>query len=123
MAEQENGAASQERNEQVKAGMELMDRLLRQDGYIPYYLYRQKYMKANTENLGYARPGSFCRYNIQMIEERQTIIGLGGGAGSKFINLQAGHLESFYNPKNPSAYCQTVEQLITRKVDKLRALN
>ncbi len=123
MAEKENGITPQERTRQVEAGVELFSDLLRGAGFVPYYLYRQKYMKASMENLGYARPGSFCLYNIQMIEERQTIIGLGGGAGSKFIDLKAGSLESFYNPKNPAAYCQTVEQLISRKVDKLRALN
>lgn len=123
MAEKENGVTPLERTKQVEAGVELFNRLLRQSGYVPYYLYRQKYMKASMENLGYARPDSFCLYNIQMIEERQTIIGLGGGAGSKFINLKEGTLQSFYNPKNPVAYCETVKQLISRKVDKLRALN
>lgn len=123
MAEKENGITPQQRIRQVEAGVALFSELLRQAGYVPYYLYRQKYMKASMENLGYARPGSFCLYNIQMIEERQTIIGLGGGAGSKFIDLKAGRLDSFYNPKNPAAYCQNVEKLISRKVDKLRALN
>lgn len=123
MAEMETAAAQQERTGQVKEGVDLFSILLRQAGYVPYYLYRQKYMKANMENLGYSRPGSFCLYNIQMIEERQTIIGLGGGAASKFIDLASGRLESFYNPKNPVAYCQTIEQLISRKVDKLQALN
>ncbi len=123
MSGQESSFTPQERTGQVKAGVELFSRLLREAGYIPYYLYRQKYMKASMENLGYALPGCFCLYNIQMIEERQTIIGLGGGAGSKFINSKAGTLESLYNPKNPAAYCETVQQLISRKVDKLRALN
>ncbi len=123
MAERENGITPAERTSQVEAGVELFSRLLREAGYVPYYLYRQKYMKASMENLGYARQDSFCLYNIQMIEERQTIIGVGGGAGSKFIDLKAGSLESFYNPKNPKAYCQTVQKLISRKVDKLGALN
>lgn len=123
MAEKENGITPQQRIRQVEAGVTLFSQLLRQAGYVPYYLYRQKYMKASMENLGYARPGAFCLYNIQMIEERQTIIGLGGGAGSKFIDLEAGRLDSFYNPKNPAAYCQSVDRLISSKVDKLRALN
>jgi oxygen-independent coproporphyrinogen-3 oxidase len=123
MAGMETAATQKERTRQVEAGVKLFGLLFRQAGYVPYYLYRQKYMKANMENLGYSRPGSFCLYNIQVIEERQTIIGLGGGAASKFIDLASGRLESFYNPKNPLAYCQTVEKLISRKVDKLQALN
>lgn len=123
MAEMETAAAQKERTAEVEAGVKLFSALLRQDGYVPYYLYRQKYMKANMENLGYSRPGSFCLYNIQMIEERQTIIGLGGGAASKFIDLASGRLESFYNPKNPSAYRQGLERLISGKVDKLQSLN
>lgn len=43
----------------------------------PYYLYRQKYMTGNFENIGYARTGTECLYNIQIMEERQTIIGHG----------------------------------------------
>lgn len=122
MAEMESATVQQERTRQVEEGVRLFGRLLRHAGYIPYYLYRQKYMKANMENIGYSRPGSFCLYNMQMMEERQTIIGLGGGAASKFIDLASGYLESVYNPKNPQAYCQGIERLVSRKVDKLQAL-
>jgi oxygen-independent coproporphyrinogen-3 oxidase len=80
-------------------------------------------MQANSENIGYSLTGSFCIYNIQMIEERQTIIGMGGGAGSKFVNWQEGTVTGFYNPKNPQAYCADLERLVQRKVDNLRALN
>jgi len=45
--------------------------------YIPYYMYRQKHMVGNLENVGYAKKGFECIYNIQMIEEKETIIGLG----------------------------------------------
>jgi len=75
------------------------------------------------ENVAYARPGSFCLYNIQMMEERQTIIGMGGGAASKFVKAADGSLSTFYNPKNPCSYCNAIERLISGKVDKLKALN
>lgn len=96
---------------------------IRQEGYHPYYLYRQKNMRANAENIGYSRIGSFCLYNILMVEEKQTIIGLGGGASSKFVDHRQGTVTSFYNPKNPVPYCVDLARLINCKVDKLRTLN
>lgn len=123
MAEKEEKGANQDRVQLVAQGVDLFAAMLRQEGYRPYYLYRQKYMRASMENVGYALPDAMCLYNIQMIEERQTIIGLGGGAASKFIDVSAGVLQSFYNPKNPQAYCESLPRLIQRKVDKLRVLN
>ncbi|MBC7075024.1 MAG: coproporphyrinogen dehydrogenase HemZ [Syntrophomonadaceae bacterium] len=108
---------------EVERGVEFFGSVLRQAGYLPYYLYRQKSMKANMENIGYSLAGNFCIYNIQMIEERQTIIGIGGGAASKFVSPSDWTLTSFYNPRDPEAYCQSISKLIAYKVDKLRALN
>lgn len=123
MAETEERARVGDRVREVQEGIDYYSRCLREAGYLPYYMYRQKYMKAGMENTGYARPGYECLYNIQMIEERQTIIGLGGGAGSKFIRPLDWRLSAVYNPKNPAAYQESVEKLIQRKVDKLWALN
>jgi len=111
------------RVEEVEQGVELFAGILRGSGYQPYYLYRQKYMQASMENIGYALPGNYCLYNIQMIEERQTILGLGGGGASKFVDPWDWKLTSLYNPRDPNSYCRTVEILTRRKVDKLRALN
>lgn len=80
-------------------------------------------MYANMENVGYSLSGNYCNYNIQVMEERQTILGLGGGASSKFINPDDFTLVSIYNPKNPNAYIKSVEELIRRKVDKLMTVN
>lgn len=112
-----------EKEEEVHKAVELMAELLGEAGYQPYYLYRQKYIKASLENIGYSLPGCFSIYNIKIMEECQTLLGLGGGAGSKFFNRNDGSLASFYNPKNPSSYCASVERLIAAKVDKLRALH
>jgi oxygen-independent coproporphyrinogen-3 oxidase len=112
----------EESSDQAEKAMNTLSRILAQADYLPYYLYRQKYMRADTENVGWAKPGSFCLYNINMIEERQSILGLGGGAASKFVGLDGGSLDASYNPKNPTAYVQSVESLIARKVDKLAGL-
>lgn len=91
-------------------------------GMRPYYLYRQKKMVGPLENIGYARPGYDCLYNIQMIEERQTIIGLGGGAGSKFVEPGTWFLTSYYNPKDPENYISRIDELIARKIQMLKEI-
>ncbi len=123
MAEREGRESVGDRIKNVQEGLTLMDRLFRDNYYKPYYLYRQKYMQASMENIGYSKPGHFCLYNMNMIEECQTIVGLGGGAASKFINASDGGLRSFYNPKNPVAYAETVDKLIATKVDNLKAVH
>ncbi|MGE5379547.1 MAG: coproporphyrinogen dehydrogenase HemZ [Methylocystaceae bacterium] len=111
------------REQTVKSGVSFFAEALANNGYEPYYLYRQKNMRSDEENIGFTLPGSACRYNIQVIEERQSIIGLGGGAGSKFVRVKDWTLTSTYNPKNPEVYLKSVDRLVTAKVDKLRALN
>ncbi|KUG03546.1 putative radical sam family enzyme, not coproporphyrinogen iii oxidase, oxygen-independent [hydrocarbon metagenome] len=123
MAIMEDKEMIDDRVNEVQKGVEFFDGRLREAAYLPYYMYRQKYMKAGMENTGYSLPGQECLYNIQMIEERQTIIGMGGGAASKFINTADWTLTSSYNPKDPASYCESIEKLIKRKVDKLWALN
>ena len=54
-------------------------------GMRAYYLYRQKYMAENLENVGYALPGRFCRYNIDNMEETTSILALGAGGISKCV--------------------------------------
>jgi len=107
----------------VAQGVADLQRIFQAQGFNPYYLYRQKYMRAGLENIGYTKPDHACLYNIQMIEERQTIIGMGGGASSKFVNPADGSLSSIHNPKDPYSYQKSLPGLIARKVDKLGALN
>lgn len=83
-------------------------------GMRPYYLYRQKNILANLENTGYALPGRECQYNIQTMEERQTIIALGAGAISKFV-LPAGRIERHFNLKEVSLYIKRIDEMIEKK--------
>jgi oxygen-independent coproporphyrinogen-3 oxidase len=123
MAEIEGKRNILDRVTEVEQGVKFLNQFFTQRSYKPYYLYRQKYMQASMENIGYALGDSFCIYNIQMMEERQTIIGLGGGASSKFVNASDWTLSSLHNPKDPRSYAETVESLTSRRVDKLRALH
>ncbi len=88
--------------------------LLRQAGYHPYYLYRQRNILGGQENVGWTLPGHACRYNMIMISERQHILGLGGGAASKFINAD-GTLVTHSNPKDVRVYIDRIEALIAKK--------
>jgi len=122
------GSAYKEQEEGLPerlSGLEMIARsraALAEAGYIPYYLYRQKDSLAGGENIGYSVPGHECLYNILMIEERQTILGLGTGAGSKFLKPGDWSLENLYNPKDMIQYIDRIEDLIHRKVDKLANL-
>ena len=87
----------------------------REEGYVPYYLYRQKNMSANLENVGYAKPGKECIYNILIMEEKQTIIALGAGASSKFVFPEEGRIERVENVKDVKEYVTRVDEMIERK--------
>jgi len=90
-------------------------------GLVPYYLYRQKFMTGNLENVGYARPGAECLYNIQIIEERQTVIGVGPAAATKAV--RADHrLTSSYNPKDIATYVGNIDKYVRRREKLIAAL-
>ncbi len=93
---------------------------LRAAGFSPYYLYRQKYMSGSFENVGWRRPGYCGLYNIYMMEELHTILSLGAGGMNK-VNLPAGQLERFHNPKYPQDYIQRIDAILRQK-DEIFAL-
>lgn len=95
--------------------------LLKAD-YKPYYLYRQQRILAHLENTGYTLSGHVSPYNIQMIEERQNIFGLGAGASSKFVSLDQNIIKKVYNPKDPKTYIDKVTELIQEKIAKMRTV-
>lgn len=93
-------------------------------GYVPYYMYRQKNILGNQENVGYSLEGYESLYNILMMEERQTIIGLGCGAVSKIVYPRISEedeqrIERFPNPKEPSVYNQAYKEYIAKKIKLL----
>ncbi|MEO4054586.1 coproporphyrinogen III oxidase [Solibacillus sp. CAU 1738] len=92
------------------------------NGYVPYYLYRQKNILGNLENVGYCKPGEESIYNIVIMEEVQTILGIGCGASSKFVHPETGKITQFHNPKDPAAYIMTFEDAIKKKIDILNEL-
>lgn len=83
-------------------------------GLVPYYLYRQKNMSGNFENVGYAMPGKFGLYNILIMEEVQTIVALGAGSISKRV-YPDGRIERSENVKEVAQYLERIEEMIERK--------
>ncbi len=80
----------------------------------PYYLYRQKNMSGNFENVGYARDGKFGIYNILIMEEMQDIVALGAGTVSKRVYSDS-RIERCDNVKDVDLYIEKIEEMIERK--------
>ena len=83
-------------------------------GLLPYYLYRQKNMSGNFENVGYAKEGKFGIYNILIMEEKQTIAALGAGSISKRVYAD-GRIERCDNVKDVGLYIEKIDEMIERK--------
>ena len=81
---------------------------------VPYYLYRQKNMSGNFENVGYAKEGKFGIYNILIMEEKQTIVACGAGTISKRV-YPDGRIERCDNVKDVAQYIERIEEMIERK--------
>lgn len=80
----------------------------------PYYLYRQKNMSGNFENVGYAKEGKAGLYNILIMEEKQTIIALGAGTITKRV-FSGGRIERCDNVKDVQLYIDKIDEMIERK--------
>ncbi|PDO10256.1 MAG: coproporphyrinogen dehydrogenase HemZ [Candidatus Reconcilbacillus cellulovorans] len=112
------------RRDEAAAMMDVAYGFAESEGYRPYYLYRQKNILGNQENVGFALSGKEGIYNIVMMEDCQTIVGLGCGAVSKFVYAADGDsgepvIERFANPKEPNAYLRTYRDAVRKKIERL----
>lgn len=97
--------------------MDMTARYAAQAGQFPYYLYRQKNMAGNFENVGYAREGAAGIYNILIMEEKQSILALGAGASTKLVNGE--RIERVENVKDIRSYIERIDEMIDRKIKAL----
>lgn len=88
------------------------------EGYLPYYLYRQKNTVDNLENVGFAKAGFESLYNIYIMEEAQTILAVGAAGSTKLVNTETGKIERLFNYKFPYEYISRYEKMIEKK-DKI----
>lgn len=133
--------------------MELAEQYAKELGLKPYYLYRQKSMAGNLENVGYAAPGKAGIYNILIMEEKQTIMALGAGSTTKFVFEDTNEqdtqqeeaamkhesasdskmqdrvksanyrMERVENVKNVEEYLNRVDEMIERKIRKMEEIS
>lgn len=110
---------SQERVElNGKVITEAIGKLVEKKGMNPYYLYRQKNIMEWGENIGYSKLGCESVFNIEMIEENQSTMGLGGGAITKIVIPETeyrDYIERYVNPKDPALYIREMEERMGAK--------
>ena len=99
---------------QVAKMAELSAAALPQNGYKPYYMYRQKNTVGNLENVGYAREGKENLYNILIMDETQTILGAGCAASTKLVEAN-GKITRVHNYKFPYEYINRFDKLMEKK--------
>ncbi|MBS6396911.1 MAG: coproporphyrinogen dehydrogenase HemZ [Clostridiales bacterium] len=102
----------------LENNMQIMDMTARycaDMGLSPYYLYRQKNMAGNFENVGYAKVDKAGIYNILIMEEKQTILAAGAGATTKYVYPDGVRIERVENVKDVSQYIERIDEMIERK--------
>lgn len=93
-----------------------------EEGYAPYYLYRQKHTAGSLENVGYAREGFACLYNVDMMEDRLTVLAMGAGAVSKRVWPGRQKILRAPNAKDVSQYKARVDEMVQRKDALMRGV-
>ena len=89
--------------------------VLRQAGYAPYYLYRQKYMSGSFENVGWSKSGAECWYNIDIMSELCSILSFGAGGSTKMVEPGTNHIERVFNLKYPKEYTERPEKCLANQ--------
>lgn len=103
------------RGAETAAMVEYSIKRLTEEGYEPYYLYRQTRMAGNLENTGWAKPGTICRYNIYTMDESCSVIACGAGGVSKLKDPYSERLERIFNFKTAHEYIGRHREILERK--------
>ena len=88
---------------------------LTENGYKPYYMYRQSKSLGNLENVGWCKKDKECYYNVYMMSEYQTVLSVGAGSVIKLKEPDGKHIERIFNFKFPFEYVSRFSELIERK--------
>lgn len=103
------------KGEEVLKMVDYAREAMMENGKHPYYLYRQKNMLGNLENIGYSTKGTESLYNIYIMEEVQTIIALGCGGVTKTVDNETDRIERIFNVKEPKDYIERIDEMLKRK--------
>ena len=104
------------KNEEVEKMIDYAYETLSNEGYKPYYLYRQKHQLGGLENIGYCQKGDQCMYNIDSIEETCSIIACGANAMSKKVDFLTEKIERVKNYKFLHDYINNIDEEIKKKM-------
>ena len=85
------------------------------NGYLPYYMYKQSKTVGNLENVGYSKKGFECLYNVFIMDETHTVLGCGASAVTKLKSPYKNKIERIFNYKYPYEYINDFETIIQRK--------
>ncbi len=98
-------------NDTARLSIDYSIKALLSEGYIPYYMYRQKNTVDNSENVGYAKEGFFGLYNVYMMSDAHTVFGIGAGATTKLVNHKDGkeEIKRIFSKKYPYEYLENEE--------------
>ena len=112
----ENDPEYYRKNAATVSGMlDLSRKMLSSAGYRPYYIYRQKHQIGALENVGWCLPGKHSIYNIRIMEDKQTVIGLGAGAVGKVYHPAEDRIDRIANVSNYRIYSERFDEMISRK--------
>ena len=89
--------------------------ILSSAGYLPYYMYRQKYQAGNNENVGWTKQGKACVYNIDVMEETADNLAVGANAISKRVFTEKGLIKRFASQKDLKTYIENIDEIIEKK--------
>lgn len=105
----------------MNAMLDYTQQIMEETARIPYYMYRQKNISGNLENVGYAKKGHMSVYNINIMEEMQTILAMGGGGSSKIVGQ--GKIERIFNFKDPYEYIRRFDDILKKKDEIVKLWN
>lgn len=103
--------------ETVQNMLSIAQNFMQNAQYNPYYMYRQKNMLGNFENVGYTKPGYASVYNVNIMEEVQSILALGASGSSKHVDSKTDRIERVYNFKSPIEYINRFDEILKKKDD------
>mgnify|MGYP005874961365 FL=1 len=106
--------------EHMEEYLQISSDFAQNNGMHPYYMYRQKNMVGNFENVGYCKKGKECIYNIKIMEEKQTILALGAGGSTKIYVPETDCLDRIFNVKSVDDYINRIDEMIERKKGGLK---
>lgn len=110
-----NNPQSQPSGEEVSQMLSTARQALTDHGFSPYYLYRQKYMTGAMENVGWSKNPTPGIYNVVMMEEITSVLALGAGGVTKWVNRQTGHIDRQTNPKFAREYLTELDRTIAQR--------